>query len=73
MLYFLVYNDNTDNIYLDKLLQSVKMYGEEFNIIIFEKNDIDNDFINKNKSILNCNRGGGYWLWKPYIILLMKR
>jgi hypothetical protein len=44
------------------------MYGEEFNIIIFEKNDIDNDFINKNKSILNCNRGGGYWLWKPYII-----
>jgi hypothetical protein len=37
MLYFLVYNDNTHNYYLDKLLQSVKIYGEEFNIIIFEK------------------------------------
>lgn len=44
------------------------MYGKEFNIIIFKKNDIDTDFIEKNKSILNCKRGGGYWLWKPYII-----
>ena len=68
MLYFLVYNDNTHNNYLDKLLKSVKIYGEQFNIIIFKKSDIDNDFIEKNKSILNCKRGGGYWLWKPYII-----
>ena len=68
MLYFLVYNDNTHNYYLDKLLESVKIYGEEFNIIIFEKKDIDHDFIEKNKAILNCKRGGGYWLWKPYII-----
>ena len=22
----------------------------------------------KNKKILTCKRGGGYWLWKPYII-----
>ena len=68
MLYFLVYDDNTHNCHLEKLLQSVKIYGEEFNIIVFKKNDIDNDFIEKNKSILNCTRGGGYWLWKPYII-----
>jgi len=68
MLYFLVYNDNTHNYHLAKLLQSVKMYGEKFNIIIFEKNDIDKKFIEKNKSILNFRRGGGYWLWKPYII-----
>jgi hypothetical protein len=68
MLYFLVYNDNTHNHYLDKLLKSVEMYGTEFKIIIFNKNDIDHDFCEKNRSILNCNRGGGYWLWKPYII-----
>jgi len=47
MLYFLVYNDNTHHHYLNKLLQSVKIYGEEFNIIIFEKKDIDNDFFQK--------------------------
>ena len=44
------------------------MYGKEFKIIIFNKDDIDNEFMIKNKSILNCSRGGGYWLWKSYII-----
>jgi hypothetical protein len=68
MLYFLVYNDYQHNHYLDKLLESVKMYGKEFNIIVFDKNNIDSEFVEKNKSILNCPRGGGYWLWKPYII-----
>jgi hypothetical protein len=68
MLYFLVYNDNTHNQHIDKLLKSVRMYGKEFEIIIFNKNDIDTEFVKKNKSILNCSRGGGYWLWKPYII-----
>lgn len=68
MLYFLVYNDNTHNNYLDKLLESVKIYGKEFKIIIFNKTDIDPDFYIANASILDCSRGGGYWLWKPYII-----
>jgi hypothetical protein len=68
MLYFLVYNDNTHTIHIQKLLQSVKIYGKEFQIIVFNKNDIDDKFKNNNSSILNCKRGGGYWLWKPYII-----
>jgi len=68
MLYFLVYNDNTHNHHLNKLLKSVKEYGKQFQIIIFHKNDIDVGFKNKYNSILSCHRGGGYWLWKPYII-----
>ena len=68
MLYFLVYDDGTHREYLNNLLQSVKIYGEEFNIIIFGKNSIDNEFNEKNNNILKCKRGGGYWLWKPYII-----
>ena len=68
MLYFLVYNDNTQKTYLEKLLSSVKQYGKEFNIIVFEKTEIDRDFLENNKRILECGRGGGYWLWKPYII-----
>ncbi|OON92098.1 MAG: hypothetical protein ATN32_09960, partial [Candidatus Epulonipiscium fishelsonii] len=31
--------------------------------------DLDNEFVKKNKHILSQDRGGGYWLWKPYIIL----
>lgn len=31
--------------------------------------DIDIEFKNKHKNILQVSRGAGYWLWKPYIIL----
>jgi hypothetical protein len=68
MLYFLVYNDNTHIQYLTKLLESIKEYGKEFEIVVFDKKNISKDFSQKNKSIINCSRGGGYWLWKPYII-----
>jgi hypothetical protein len=50
------------------LLESVKKYGKDFEIIVFNKNDMDDDFILNNKNILELDRGGGYWLWKPYII-----
>jgi len=30
---------------------------------------IDSDFYQKNEKIFSEHRGGGYWLWKPYIIL----
>ena len=65
--YFLVYDDNTHTPHLLKLIDSVKKYSD-FEIIIFQKKDMDIDFVNKNKEILESHRGGGYWLWKPYII-----
>ena len=34
----------------------------------FSLKDIDLDFLNKNKHILEQRRGVGYWLWKPYFI-----
>lgn len=37
-------------------------------VISFSHTDIDTDFMFKNKAILNQNKGGGYWLWKPYFI-----
>jgi hypothetical protein len=68
MHYFLVYNDYTHVNYLKNLIRSVEKYGSEFKIVIFNKSQIDNEFVERNKSILECQRGGGYWLWKPYII-----
>lgn len=69
MFYFLVYNDNNHHHYLEPLLNSVKTYGKEFEIVIFNKSDIDPEFFEKHKHILLLEKGGGYWLWKPYIIL----
>jgi hypothetical protein len=68
MHYFLVYNDNTHNHYLNKLLESVNQFGPEFEIILFNKEDMDKNFTDRNSNILTLSRGGGYWLWKPYII-----
>lgn len=68
MKYFLVYNDNTHSNFLSDLVESVKKYGRDFEIIVFNKNDMDEEFVLNNKNILDLDRGGGYWLWKPYII-----
>ncbi|HFF9301621.1 TPA: hypothetical protein ACGFCK_002128 [Clostridium perfringens] len=43
--------------------------GKVDKVIEYSPKDIDKDFFNKNKEILNKSRGGGYWLWKPYLIL----
>jgi hypothetical protein len=68
--YALVYDDGSNNFncYINILVDSFKKYDPNFEIIIFHKNDIDNDFLFKNKHIFKQHRGGGYWLWKPYII-----
>lgn len=67
--YILLYDDET-NIYtndIEKLVHSAKKYTN-FEVIIYKKSEIDTIFSQKNKTILSQTRGGGYWLWKPYII-----
>jgi len=58
----------TENYFnsIDSLIKSSNNYFDEYHI--FGKLDIDEEFYKKNKSILDQNRGAGYWLWKPYFI-----
>ena len=37
-------------------------------VISYGPKDIDQDFYNRNKTILDQTKGNGYWLWKPYFI-----
>ena len=37
-------------------------------ITLYGPNDLDRDFKNKFENILQSNIGGGYWIWKPYVI-----
>ena len=37
-------------------------------VIEYSPEDLDEEFRRKNEQILKHKRGGGYWLWKPYII-----
>lgn len=43
--------------------------GRADKVIQYGYLDLDDEFKNKNKNILSQARGGGYWIWKPYIIL----
>ena len=47
--------------------QTAKKFGADV-VIEYNQNSIDNSFYNDNHTILECRRGDGYWLWKPYII-----
>lgn len=42
--------------------------GKADRVIEFGPNDIDQDFRNAHVDILRHEKGGGYWLWKPYIV-----
>lgn len=39
----------------------------------FDASDFQEDFKIRNAETLSLSRGGGYWLWKPYIILMATR
>ena len=49
------FNEANDTGWFD----TITLYGPE---------DIDNDFKENFKDILSMERGGGYWIWKPYFI-----
>lgn len=44
-----------------------KKYGAD-KVIAFGPDDIDEDFKERNKAIWEQERGGGYWIWKPYVM-----
>ena len=37
-------------------------------VVSYGTEDLDEDFKERFKNILEQHRGGGYWIWKPYII-----
>lgn len=47
---------------------SGKKTGGFTKVVSYGPEDIDKSFYLKNKKILSEERGGGYWLWKPYFI-----
>ncbi len=51
-----------------RLTKSALEKGNFDRVIEYSAKDIDKDFYQANKKILNKRRGAGYWLWKPYII-----
>lgn len=67
-IYFLTYGDS--KFYLSKKhLISLAKRSKNFDFhIALGPKDLDYEFKQKYKNILNANRGGGYWIWKHNII-----
>lgn len=53
-----------------QIFQSLRAISLGFNgVMQFSPNDLPMDFRNKNSETLEMERGAGYWLWKPAIIM----
>ena len=66
--YFISYGDDRP-----MAVERIKKQAESFNtfstIDVYSNNNIyDDEFKEKYKYVLNQRRGGGYWLWKYYLI-----
>ena len=44
-----------------------KKHGAD-KVIEYTEHDLSEEFKEKNKEIFRYSRGGGYWIWKPWII-----
>ena len=51
----------------DICTQTAKSVGFD-ETISYSIGDIDNDFFEKNRHIIEQPRGAGYWIWKPYFL-----
>lgn len=52
-----------------RLNRSARKFGIDHCLSYTNRDILQTEFYQKNKDILNQERGAGYWLWKPYIIL----
>ena len=66
--HFITYGDDRPNA-----VNRIKKQAESFNTfstinVYYNNNIYDDDFKKKYSYVLNQRRGGGYWLWKYYLI-----
>ena len=68
MIHFITYGDSMYNETKQRLYNQASNLGWFDKITSYGPEDLDEEFKEKFKEILALPRGGGYWIWKPYII-----
>ena len=64
---FITYGDMNYYKSLDRIREEAISSGEFDKIIIYTDKDLPDEV--KNSELFKYSRGGGYWIWKPYICL----
>ena len=67
-IHFITYGDNNFVQSKKRILNEANEFGEFKTIKGYGPEDLSEDFKEKYKEVLNMPRGGGYWIWKLYII-----
>jgi hypothetical protein len=55
---------------MGQTLGAVSIHRGFESFYLYDERDFEEDFKKRNTETLSLSRGGGYWLWKPYVILL---
>lgn len=70
-IYFTAYGNHNFKNSKERLRNEALNYNNIFkDVFIYNEELLDEEFYQKHKEFISQNmRGGGYWVWKPYIIL----
>ena len=68
MIHFLTYANDTYKLALKRIEKEAHYFGKFDHIHIKTQHNLDQEFIHKHKTIMDVPFGGGYYIWKPYII-----
>jgi len=67
MKYLICFGSNGYEVVQQRLVDSADGWFDK--CIQYKEEDIDTDFRTRHSQIMNCRRGYGYWMWKPYFLL----
>ena len=68
-IHFITYGSGPYEQTKRRLVEEARNFYQFKTISDYERKDIDSDFIEKTKGVINLPRGGGYWIWKAHLIL----
>ena len=68
-IHFISYGDHRFRAAKDRIYKEATKTNWFDTIKCYKKEDLPNDFVKEFDDLLLMNRGGGYWIWKFYIIL----
>lgn len=66
--YFITYGDSHFNKSKARIAAEAGRFGVFDAVRAWGPEDLSLAFVQRNYAILSAQRGGGYWLWKPFII-----
>ena len=66
--FFCTYADKNFKNSKKKIIKEANDFGFDF-IFDYDRDDLPESFIKESNGIIDKEKGGGYWLWKPWVLI----